>query len=192
MNTLLTILNSKFIQSSLALRCLSTACEHQGVDVAVAEYTINQNVYDILRHIASFPADAIGFSCYIWNIDMTCHLIDLVKQVFPDTKIFIGGPEVSYTARQILEDYEHIDYVLQGEGEDMVPAFLKSLAAGRDGTEVPGVLGRVHGVIQGDETFQEVEDLDSLPFPYEHQDFRELDHRIMYYESSRGCPFHCQ
>ena len=56
MNTLLTILNSKFIQSSLALRCLSTACEHQGVDVAVAEYTINQNVYDILRHIASFPA----------------------------------------------------------------------------------------------------------------------------------------
>lgn len=54
MNTLLTILNSKFIQSSLALRCLSTACEHQGVDVAVAEYTINQNVYDILRHIASF------------------------------------------------------------------------------------------------------------------------------------------
>ena len=74
----------------------------------------------------------------------------------------------------------------------MVPAFLKSLAAGRDGTEVPGVLGRVSGVIQGDETFQEVEDLDSLPFPYEHQDFRELDDRIMYYESSRGCPFHCQ
>ena len=70
----------------------------------------------------------------------------------------------------------------------MVPAFLKSLAAGRDGTEVPGVLGRVHGVIQGDETFQEVEDLDSLPFPYEHQDFRELDHRIMYYESSRAAP----
>ena len=192
MKTLLTILNSKFIQSSLALRCLSTACDHQGVVVSVAEYTINQNSYDILRHIASFRADAIGFSCYIWNIDMTCYLIDLVKQVFPDTKIFVGGPEVSYTARQILEDYEYIDYVLQGEGEDMVPAFLKSLAAGRDGTEVPGVLGRVHGVIQGDETFQEVEDLDSLPFPYEHQDFRELDHRIMYYESSRGCPFHCQ
>ena len=123
---------------------------------------------------------------------MTCHLIDLVKQVFPQTKVFVGGPEVSYTARQILEDHEHIDYVLQGEGEEMVPAFLKSLAAGRDGTEVPGVLGRVSGVIQGDETFQEVEDLDSLPFPYEHQDFRELDHRIMYYESSRGCPFHCQ
>ncbi len=192
MKTLLTILNSKFIQSSLALRCLSTACDHQGVAVSVAEYTINQNSYDILRHIASFEADVIGFSCYIWNIEMTCHLIDLVKQVFPQTKVFVGGPEVSYTARQILEDYEHIDYVLQGEGEEMVPAFLKSLAAGRDGTEVPGVLGRVGGVIQGDETFQEVEDLDSLPFPYEHQDFRELDHRIMYYESSRGCPFHCQ
>lgn len=129
MNTLLTILNSKFIQSSLALRCLSTACEHQGVDVAVAEYTINQNVYDILRHIASFRADAIGFSCYIWNIDMTCHLIDLVKQVFPDTKIFVGGPEVSYTARQILEDYEHIDYVLQG-------------GRGRHGAGLPEIPGR--------------------------------------------------
>ena len=119
MKTLLTILNSKFIQSSLALRCLSTACDHQGVAVSVAEYTINQNSYDILRHIASFEADVIGFSCYIWNIEMTCHLIDLVKQVFPQTKVFVGGPEVSYTARQILEDYEHIDYVLQGEGEEM-------------------------------------------------------------------------
>ena len=71
MKTLLTILNSKFIQSSLALRCLSTACDHQGVAVSVAEYTINQNSYDILRHIASFEADVIGFSCYIWNIEMT-------------------------------------------------------------------------------------------------------------------------
>lgn len=192
MKTLLTILNAKFIQSSLALRCLETACAHQGVAVSVAEYTINQNAYDILRHIASFRAEAIGFSCYIWNIEMTCHIIDLVKEVFPDVTIFVGGPEVSYTARQILEDYPHIDYVLQGEGEEMLPAFLKELERGGDGTDVPGVLGRVGGVIKGSEAFQEVADLDSLPFPYEHQDFRQLDHRIMYYESSRGCPFHCQ
>ncbi|WP_296903187.1 radical SAM protein, partial [uncultured Megasphaera sp.] len=133
MKTLLTILNAKFIQSSLALRCLETACAHQGVAVSVAEYTINQNAYDILRHIASFRAEAIGFSCYIWNIEMTCHIIDLVKEVFPDVKIFVGGPEVSYTARQILEDYPHIDYVLQGEGEEMLPAFLQELERGGDG-----------------------------------------------------------
>ena len=75
MKTLLTILNAKFIQSSLALRCLTTACAHRGVVVEAAEYTINQNPYDILRHIAAFKADVIGFSCYIWNIEMTCHII---------------------------------------------------------------------------------------------------------------------
>lgn len=192
MQTLLTILNAKFIQSSLALRCLLTACEQKRVPVTIAEYTINQNLYDILRHIASFHADVIGFSCYIWNIDLTCHLITLIKQVFPKTLVFVGGPEVSYTARQILTDYPDIDYVLQGEGEEMVPAFLTALAEGKEATTVPGVLGRVDGKITGSEVFQEVEDLDSLPFPYADQDFHALDHRIMYYESSRGCPFHCQ
>ena len=192
MKTLLTILNAKFIQSSLALRCLTTACAHRGVVVEAAEYTINQNPYDILRHIAAFKADVIGFSCYIWNIEMTCHIISLVKDVFPKTKVFVGGPEVSYTARKVLEDCPQIDYVLQGEGEVMVPDFLTALEKGGDGTEIPGVLGRIDGTIKGDETFQEIDDLDSLPFPYENQDFRDLDHRIMYYESSRGCPFHCQ
>ena len=192
MKTLLTILNAKFIQSSLAIRCLTTACAHRGVAVDAAEYTINQNPYDILRHIAAFKADVIGFSCYIWNIEMTCHIISLVKDVFPKTKVFVGGPEVSYTARKVLEDCPQIDYVLQGEGEVMVPDFLTALEKGGDGTEIPGVLGRIDGTIKGDETFQEIDDLDSLPFPYENQDFRDLDHRIMYYESSRGCPFHCQ
>lgn len=192
MKTLLTILNAKFIQSSLALRCLLTACEQQQVPVEIAEYTINQNIYDILRHIAAFQAGVIGFSCYIWNIEMTCHLINLIKKVFPQTVVFVGGPEVSYTARQILTDQPDIDYVLQGEGEEMVPAFLRALAKGEDATAVPGVLGRVNGQITGSEVFQEVEDLDSLPFPYADQDFQALDHRIMYYESSRGCPFHCQ
>ena len=81
MNTLLTILNAKFIHSSLALRCLYTACRRQGVAVKTAEYTINQHAYDILRRISKFDADIIGFSCYIWNIEMTCHIISLIKQV---------------------------------------------------------------------------------------------------------------
>ena len=128
MNTLLTILNAKFIHSSLALRCLYTACRRQGVAVKTAEYTINQHAYDILRRISKFDADIIGFSCYIWNIEMTCHIISLIKQVRPQTIVFVGGPEVSYTAEEILRDHPDIDYVLQGEGEDMVPAFLQVLA----------------------------------------------------------------
>ena len=95
MKTLLTILNAKFIHSSLALRCLHTACQRRHVDVMTAEYTINQNAYDILRHISKFQAQVIGFSCYIWNIEMTCHIITLIKQVYPQVIVFVGGPEVS-------------------------------------------------------------------------------------------------
>lgn len=193
MKTLLTTLNAKYVQSSLALRCLRTACRHAGrTDVVTAEYTINHNAYDILRHIYQFHAEVIGFSCYIWNIEMTCRIITLIRQVMPHVRIFVGGPEVSYTARDVLADYPDIDYVLQGEGEVMVPAFLQALDEGRDGTDIPGVLGRVAGEIRGNETFAEVADLDTLPFPYEGEDFSRLAHKIIYYESSRGCPFHCQ
>lgn len=192
MKTLLTILNAKFIHSSLALRCLHTACRQKNVDVMTAEYTINQNIYDILRHIAKAQAQVIGFSCYIWNIEMTCHLITLIKQVYPKVIVFVGGPEVSYTARQVLQDHPDIDYVLQGEGEEMVPAFLQKLAAGQSGIGIPGVMGQRNGCIAGDDTFQEISNLDTLPFPYKGEPFSELDHKIMYYESSRGCPFHCQ
>lgn len=192
MKTLLTILNAKFIHSSLALRCLRTACQSQGIAVDTAEYTINQHAYDILRHISKFEADVIGFSCYIWNIEMTCHIISLIKQVRPQTIVFVGGPEVSYTAEDVLREHSDIDYVLQGEGEEMVPAFLKALQSGQDGTAVRGVMGRVGNDIQGDASYQEVQDLDSLPFPYEDSHFELLNHKIIYYESSRGCPFHCQ
>lgn len=192
MKTLLTILNAKFIHSSLALRCLRTACLSQGIAVDTAEYTINQHAYDILRHISKIEADVIGFSCYIWNIEMTCHIISLIKQVRPQTIVFVGGPEVSYTAEDVLREHSDIDYVLQGEGEEMVPAFLKALQSGQDGTAVRGVMGRVGNDIQGDASYQEVQDLDSLPFPYEDSHFELLNHKIIYYESSRGCPFHCQ
>lgn len=193
MKTLLTTLNAKFVQSSLALRCLRTACAHSGiVDIVTEEYTINHNAYDILRRISLHHADVIGFSCYIWNIEMTLHIISLIRQIQPQTVIFLGGPEVSYTARDILEECPHVDYILQGEGEEMVPAFLRALASKGDATAIKGVLGRKDGVIVGDESFVEVRDLDSLPFPYEKEDFLTLSHKIIYYESSRGCPFHCQ
>ena len=163
MKTLLTTLNAKYAQSSLALRCLRTACRHAGrTDVVTAEYTINHNAYDILRHIYQFHAEVIGFSCYIWNIEMPCRIITLIRQVMPHVCIFVGGPEVSYTARDVLADHPDIDYVLQGEGEVIVPAFLQALDEGRDGTDIPGVLGRVAGEIRGNETFAEVADLDTL------------------------------
>ena len=83
----------------------------------------NQNPYDILRHIAAFKADVIGFSCYIWNIEMTCHIISLVKDVFPKTKVFVGGPEVSYTARKVLEDCPQITTSFKGKGKSWCRTF---------------------------------------------------------------------
>ncbi len=193
MKTLLTTLNAKFVQSSLALRCLKTACAHAGInDVVTEEYTINHNAYDILRHIASHHADVIGFSCYIWNIEMTLHIASLIRQIMPQVIVFLGGPEVSYTARHILMERDDVDYILQGEGEEMVPAFLEALESHGAVTAIAGVLGREKGRIKGNESFVEVQDLDSLPFPYEEEDFSNLSHKIIYYESSRGCPFHCQ
>ncbi|MCI1821022.1 MAG: B12-binding domain-containing radical SAM protein [Megasphaera sp.] len=194
MNTLLVTLNAKFIHSSLALRCLKTSCDAAGIkNVVTAEYTINQNIYDILRHIYDFRASCIGFSCYIWNIEMTYHLIRLIKQIEPNIRILAGGPEVSYTAREVLETCTDIDYVLQGEGEVVLPQLIREWEEGKDGLSLPGVLGRRSGHIAGDESFCEVTpDLDALPFPYAGEDLATLDHKIMYYESSRGCPFHCQ
>ncbi|MGE1063376.1 DUF4080 domain-containing protein [Megasphaera paucivorans] len=194
MKTLLVTLNAKFIHSSLALRCLKTSCDAAGIpSVVTAEYTINQNVYDILRHMYSFHAQCIGFSCYIWNIEMTYHLIRLIKQIDPAIRILAGGPEVSYTAREVLETCTDIDYVLQGEGEVVLPRLIREWEEGRDGLSLPGVLGRRCGRIAGDESFCEVTpDLDALPFPYVGEDLSALDHKIIYYESSRGCPFHCQ
>jgi len=193
MRTLLVALNAKFIHSSLALRYLQKSCTRAGMkDVWTAEYTINNQPWDILRHIYAYHADVIGFSCYIWNIEMIWHLIDLIKQVQPGVSIFVGGPEVSYTARQILMERPAVDYVLQGEGEDSVPALLQHLSSGGADTVIPGVLGRRDGQVWGSEAYAEVPDLSSLPFPYEEEDFGQLAHKIIYYESSRGCPFHCQ
>lgn len=193
MKTLLVALNAKFIHSSLALRCLVQSCRQAGRDdVETAEFTINQNSADILRHIYESQAQVIGFSCYIWNIEMTCHIISLVKQVMPQCCVFVGGPEVSYTARDILEAYPAIDFVLQGEGEELLPEFLQALEQQCDCLAVSGVMGRKGCAVCGSSSFREVADLSTLPFPYEGEDFTQLDHKIIYYESSRGCPFHCQ
>ncbi|WP_036242680.1 B12-binding domain-containing radical SAM protein [Megasphaera vaginalis (ex Srinivasan et al. 2021)] len=194
MKILLTTLNAKFVQSSLALRCLAAACRQQGFgNVETAEYTINHNAYDILRRIHAFHADVIGFSCYIWNIDMTLHLISLLRQICPDVTIMVGGPEVTYTARELLTAEGNIDYALQGEGEAILPELIASWLNGEDGTAVGGVLRRTaDGAIEGNELIREVPDLDLLPFPYDDADLASLSHQLVYYESSRGCPFHCQ
>ena len=194
MNVVLSTLNSKFIHSSLALRYLKAYGEAHGQAYDIVEYTINMPVLHILSDITEHDIDVLGFACYIWNIEMTLHVVDMVKAVRPDIKIVLGGPEVSFTADELLERCPNIDYIVQGEGEEAFHALVTALHLGNDGLDpvIPGVRGRRDGSILGSLEAVEVSDLSSIPFPYTEEDMEDLEHKIIYYESSRGCPFSCQ
>ena len=194
MNVVLSTLNSKFIHSSLALRYLKAYGEAHGQAYDIVEYTINMPVLHILSDITEHDIDVLGFACYIWNIEMTLHVVDMVKAVRPDIKIVLGGPEVSFTADELLERCPNIDYIVQGEGEEAFHALITALQLGNDGLDpvIPGVRGRRGGSILGSLEAVEVSDLSSIPFPYTEEDMEDLEHKIIYYESSRGCPFSCQ
>lgn len=194
MNVVLSTLNSKFIHSSLALRYLKAYGEAHGQAYDIVEYTINMPVLHILSDITEHDIDVLGFACYIWNIEMTLHVVDMVKAVRPDIKIVLGGPEVSFTADELLERCPNIDYIVQGEGEEAFHALVTALQLGNDGLNpvIPGVRGRRNGSILGSAEAVEVRDLSSIPFPYTEEDMKDLEHKIIYYESSRGCPFSCQ
>ena len=195
MNVVLSTLNSKFIHSSLALRYLKAYGQAHGQAYDIVEYTINMPVLHILSDITERNIDVLGFACYIWNIDMTLHVVDMVKAVRPDIKIILGGPEVSFTADEILNRCTAIDYVVQGEGEEAFYQLISALIDGKDGLEdeIPGVRGRhISGQLLGSTDTVEVKDLSTIPFPYVEEDMVDLEHKIIYYESSRGCPFSCQ
>lgn len=194
MNVVLSTLNSKFIHSSLALRYLKAYGEAHGQAYDIVEYTINMPVLHILSDITEHDIDVLGFACYIWNIEMTLHVVDMVKAVRPDIKIVLGGPEVSFTADELLERCPNIDYIVQGEGEEAFHALVTALQLGNDGLHpvIPGVRGRRNGSILGSAEAVEVRDLSTIPFPYTEEDMDDLEHKIIYYESSRGCPFSCQ
>jgi len=194
MNVLLSTLNSKFIHSSLALRYLEVYGRTKGYDYKRVEYTINMPILDILNDITEKRMDIVGFACYIWNIDMTLHLADLIKSVLPNVVIVLGGPEVSYTADEILLSHPSIDYIIQGEGEEAFSGLVDVLLAKQSPftTVVPGVRACKNGVLGGSTEIVEVKDLSVIPFPYTETDIQELANKIIYYESSRGCPFSCQ
>lgn len=195
MNVVLTTLNSKFIHSSLALRYLKAYGKSQGQAYDIVEYTINMPVLNILSDITERDIDVIGFACYIWNIEMTLHVVALLKTVKPDIIIVLGGPEVSYVADEILHRAPSVDYIVQGEGEEVFTALIQHLSTYKtlENYTIDGIRSRdVHGQPCGSSSVVEVKDLSVIPFPYTEEDMSDLAHKIIYYESSRGCPFSCQ
>lgn len=192
MKVLLTVLNAKYIHSSLALRYLQSYCQAACDTIAISEYSINHKLLDVLADIYIQKPKIIGLACYIWNIDMTLALTSLIKQVMPETIIILGGPEVSYDPAQVLAANSAVDYVVQGEGEEVLSQLLMALGGSGNVEDISGLSWRGDGKACTNGSPQQVAKLDSLPFPYSQQDLTELKEKIVYYESSRGCPFSCQ
>ena len=183
MKIALVAINAKYIHSSLAVRSLyAYLSPEEKQHVQIKEFTVNQSEDLIVSELFALKPNVIAFSCYIWNIEMIKSLVQIFKKILPDTKIIVGGPEVSYEDELANDFINAIDILIAGEGEQA----FKSLVQEMTNETVPA------------NCTQLVENIDQLgllplehiPFPYENG-FHDFKHRIIYYESSRGCPFSC-
>ncbi len=180
-------INAKYIHSNLAVYSLQKyALEKKNVedDIIIKEYTINQFEQDILRDIYMEKADLVVFSCYIWNIKYVISIARELKLVDANVKIWAGGPEVSYDAKEMLQKYPFFDLIMCGEGEET----FSKLLLGEEKSKISGIAYR-----KGEELIENpigsCIDMDELSFVYD--DLSKFEHKILYYETSRGCPFSC-
>ena len=205
MKFLLTAINAKYIHSNLAVYSLRAAAlaaapasdKHEPFSVELAEFTINHRTEEILRDIFLRKPDVLLFSCYIWNIVYVRELAENCKKIMPEVPVWLGGPEVSYDAEKFLRENPAADGILCGEGEETFRLLAECYAAGQADTEhlaeIPGLVFRepVESAARPIRvnTPAPLPDLSALPFPY--GELAEFENRIIYYESSRGCPFSC-
>lgn len=191
MRVLLTTLNSKFIHSNLALRYLKASLKHLPLTLIMDEFTINDHLERVVGDIYRHKPDIIALSCYIWNIRETLMVVESIKKVIPDSVVVLGGPEVSYDSVSLLEENTEVDVIVKGEGEITFPLLIERLMNNKPLDDVEGITYRKAGTIIENRDRTPLSDLDALPFPYE-EGFQDLDNRIVYYETTRGCPFQCQ
>lgn len=195
MKLLLAAVNAKYIHSNLAVYSMKAYCRAFAEHIELAEYTINQQEDEILKDLYRKKPEILCFSCYIWNISFIKELIRNVKKILPDTVIWAGGPEVSYDAEQFLEEMPEVFGVMCGEGEEIFRELTQYYVNLERNTEKGTELEKIDGIVfrKGKEiqrtASRAILDMDTLVFPY--QDMELFNHRIIYYESSRGCPFSC-
>lgn len=163
-------INAKYVHTSLSVRSLQKAA---GDAARILECTINDSVQSVAEEIFMTGEKHILFSSYLWNIEMVLKLCEMLKKADDSFLLSLGGPEVSYRADEILAISSFVDHVLCGEGERGIRAFIEN----------PPKRGVYH--------FESVEDMDALPFPYTRAELSTLRDRLVYYETSRGCPYHC-
>ena len=193
MKILLTTLNSKFIHTNLAIRYLKHFVKDvNDIEVDIREYTINNELDYILKDINKNSYDVILFSTYIWNVNDIVKLCHNLKKINPNVKIALGGPEVTYDSENSMNTHDFVDYILYGEGELVFKDFVKYLKGEINIEEVKGLVYRENGKVIKNKPMELLQNLDLIPSPYENIDKSEYENRIVYYETSRGCPFNCQ
>lgn len=197
MKILLTTLHAKYSHSSLALPCLAAACRDiAGAEIVIREWTVNEPREQLLRLIMAEGADLIAFSCYIWNIEQTLRIVSDIKKIAPRTLIALGGPEASFGVFELMHANPAVDFVVKGEGELVFRQLLETLVDSNH-TQPEQNLAEVRNlffrdgddIVSGPPGRNQI-DLDTLTSPFE-AGLVDLQKPLVYYETSRGCPFSC-
>lgn len=188
MKILLVTLDSKFIHANLAVRYLKKYCKDDNIEIK--EFTINQKLEYILNEILSADVDLICFSTYIWNVEYIKEIAYIIKETNKDVRLLCGGPEVSFETEEFMRNEPYIDFVISGEGEITFGEFISEFYKDNpDYRSVKGLSYRDNGKIVINEIREPVLNLDTINYPYDEDE--KFDDKIIYYESSRGCPFSC-
>ncbi len=176
MKVVLFTLNASYVHKSLALKCLREPLEKSGFAVICCEFTVKEKRLKVLDSLFSEKADIYGFSCYIWNITEMLGIAEKLKKLLPESMIIFGGPEVSFESGSFLEKHPYIDHMVSGEGEESFTELCQRLASGEAVSEK---------IVAG----KNFDGFCDAAFPYRRDDT--LTSSIVYYESSRGCPYSC-
>ena len=190
MKIILAAVNAKYIHSNLAVYSLRAFAKAYVSETKILEYTINQQMDEILMDLYREKPDLLCFSCYIWNLDYVEELAREIKKILPETILWLGGPEVSYDAVDVLTRLRQVTGVMKGEGEETFLELLEYYHGRRETLEeIAGITFRTeNGEIRENE-WRDVMDLSRVPFVYE--DLSLFEHKNIYYETSRGCPYRC-
>lgn len=201
MKIVLTGINAKYIHTNLAIRYLKAYASEYKDNIILKEFTINNYMDDILQGIYKEKPDFLGLSCYIWNLGMIRELCVELKKVLPETKIWLGGPEVSYDGKEYLESNLSVDGIMVGEGEETFLELLDYYVKGDKALhDIKGIIYRKSALRDIDIKPNKEDDIvvtkirpllnfNDIPFCYDNME--EFENKIIYYETSRGCPYSC-
>jgi len=185
MKIVLVAINAKYIHSNPAVYSLKAYAGENRNEIEIAEYTINNRREDIISDLYRKKPEVLAFSCYIWNWELIKSLFADLKKILPNVIIWLGGPEVSFEADKILEKHSEIEGIMLGEGEEtfqqLVYYYVDKVVE----------IGQISGIITRNEqaSRREPMSMDKVPFLYDEPE--KFDNKILYYETSRGCPFRC-